>query len=513
MGEAAAAASLVGRTMRRVLERTSATVQSVHDLVGDLLDAVPAGCELAEARVVTRRQESIGVRNDAVEWLEHEASEGLGVRVRLGGAWGFAATTDLSRAGARAALARAIAVARAQPRVSPSSIWARPLPPSGPPARGVWRSPVAIDPFAVGLQDKLDHLFAAQAALAGDARVVRREASLTAIRTDTLFARTDGALVEQTLVECGGGLEALAVEGDQAQVRSYPSAHGGDVAAAGWEHVLALDLAAAAPRVAEEAVALLSAPPCPTARTTLVLGAEQLALQVHESVGHALELDRMLGGEAAYAGTSWIGAPDLGSLRLGSAAMHVSADATIAGALGSFGWDDEGTPGQRLMLVQDGIVRAALSDRTSAAAIGLDASGGCARADGFARQPIVRMTNVSLEPGPAGSLADLLADTEDGLYLETNRSWSIDDRRLHFQFGTEVAYEIRDGQLGRLYRDAAYHGVSPQFWGSLDAVCSAAEWRLHGLLNCGKGEPGQMMHVSHGTAPARFRDVEVRAAG
>jgi TldD protein len=513
MGTAAAAAIPVGRPIGLLLEQSSATVRDVHDLVGDLLDAVPAGCDLAEARVVARREESIGVRNDAVEWLEHGASEGLGVRVRVGGAWGFAATSDLTRAGARDALARAIAVAQAQPRVSPTSIWARPLPPAGAPARGAWRSPMEIDPFAVGLQDKLDHLFAAQAALASDARIVRREASLTAIRTETLFASTDGALVEQTLVECGGGLEALAVEGDEAQVRSYPSAHGGDVAAAGWEHLLALDLAGAAPRVAEEAVALLSAPPCPAATTTLVLGAEQLALQVHESVGHALELDRMLGGEAAYAGTSWIGAPDVGSLRLGSAAMQVSADATIPGALGSFGWDDEGTPGRRLMLVQDGIVTAALSDRTSAAAIGLDASGGCARADGFARQPIVRMTNVSLEPGAAGSLADLLADTEDGVYLETNRSWSIDDRRLHFQFGTEVAYEIRGGELGRLYRDASYHGVSPQFWGSLDAVCSAADWRLHGLLNCGKGEPGQMMHVSHGTAPARFRGVEVGAAG
>jgi TldD protein len=494
------------------LRPIGATVRKVHDLLGDLLDAVPAGCDLAEARVVSRRAESIGVRNDAVEWLEHSASEGLGVRVRVGGAWGFAATSDLTPAGARDALARAIAVARAQPRVSPTSIWARPLPPAAAPARGAWRSAVEIDPFAVGLQEKLDHLFAAQAALAGDARIVRREASLTAIRTETLFASTDGALVAQTLVECGGGLEALAVADGEAQVRSYPSAHGGDVAAAGWEHVLALDLAGAAPRVAEEAVALLSAPPCPTTTTTLVLGAEQLALQVHESVGHALELDRILGGEAAYAGTSWIGASDLGSLRLGSPAMQVSADATIPGALGSFGWDDEGTPARRLMLVEDGIVQAALSDRTSAAAIGLDASGGCARADGFARQPIVRMTNVSLEPGAAGTLDDLLADTEDGLYLETNRSWSIDDRRLRFQFGTEVAYEIRGGRLGRLYRDASYHGVSPQFWGSLDAVCSASDWRLHGLLNCGKGEPGQMMHVSHGTAPARFRGVEVGAA-
>jgi TldD protein len=264
--------------------------------------------------------------------------------------------------------------------------------------------------------------------------------------------------------------------------------------------------------VAEEAVALLSAPECPAGPTTIVIGAEQLALQVHESIGHALELDRMLGAEASYAGTSWIGPDDLGSLRLGSEHMQVTADATLPGALGTYAWDDEGVAARRLTLVEDGVLRAALSDRTSAGAIGLDASGGCGRADGFARQPIVRMTNVSLEPGRAGSLADLLADTGEGLYLETNRSWSIDDRRLHFQFGTEVAYEIRDGELGRLYRNAAYSGVSPRFWGSLDAVCSPSEWRVHGLLNCGKGEPGQVMHVSHGTAPGRFRAVDVHAA-
>lgn len=491
----------------------TATVECVHGLVRDLIGVVPDRCDHAEARVVERTAESIGVRNGAVEWLEHEASAGLGVRVRVGGAWGFAATADLTPAGARDALARAIAVAETQPRPARGRrAWAAELTPL-PPAGGRWTSAWTIDPFAVPLDEKLAHLLAAADALATDPRIVRREASCISMRTHTTFASTDGALCEQTLVECGGGLEALTVDGDEAQTRSYPSAHGGSVAAAGWEHVLGLELLAHAPRVAEEAVALLSAPPCPAGPATIVIGSEQLALQVHESVGHALELDRMLGGEAAYAGTSWIGAADLGALRLGSELMHVSADATLPGALGSYGWDDEGVAGRRLMLVEDGIVRAALSDRTSAAAIGLDSSAGCGRADGFARQPIVRMTNVSLEPGDAGSLADLLADTGEGLYLETNRSWSIDDRRLHFQFGTEVAYEIRGGELGRLFRNPSYHGVSPQFWGSLDAVCSPSEWRLHGLLNCGKGEPGQIMHVSHGTAPARFRGVEVGAAG
>jgi TldD protein len=245
---------------------------------------------------------------------------------------------------------------------------------------------------------------------------------------------------------------------------------------------------------------------------TVILQGEQLSLQVHESNGHALELDRMLLGEASYAGTSWVKPADLGSLRYGSSLLNITADATLPGGLGTFAWDDEGVAGARTPLVQEGVLLAALSNRESAAAVGLERSGGCARADGFARQPIVRMTNVSIEPGDAGTLEELVADTGEGIYLESNRSWSIDDRRLQFQFATEVAREIRGGELGRLYRNPVYAGVTPQFWGGLEAVGSASGWRLHGLTNCGKGEPGQVMAVSHGASAARFGGVEVRPA-
>jgi TldD protein len=332
------------------------------------------------------------------------------------------------------------------------------------------------------------------------------------MRTTKAFASTEGAACTQVLTECGGGIQAYAVGDGELQVRSYPNSHGGNVAAAGWEHLLGLELAAHAPRVAEEAVALLTAPECPEQVTTLVIDGEQVALQVHESIGHALELDRILLGEASYAGTSFVGAADLGSLRYGSEHLNVTADATSPGGLGSFGWDDEGVAGRRTPLIEHGVLRATLSNRESAAAIGLEASGGCARADGFARQPIVRMTNVNLEPGDAGSLADLIAATDEGLYLENNRSWSINDRRWQFQFACEVGREIRGGELGRLVRNPSYAGITPRFWGSLDAVCSPSEWRLYGLMNCGKGEPGQGMHVSHGAAPARFRDVQVGVA-
>jgi len=486
----------------------------VLDALIDLMGVVPAGADYAEARFVDRISERLATRNGAVDAVDTDASQGVGVRVHAGGAWGFAATNDLTAEGLRRALGRALAIAEAQPRPgSGRRAWAQTLVALGKtPPRGEWSSPCDQDPFAVSLDDKLALLLAADAAMSADPRLVRRDAELLAIRTRKAFASTEGAALTQTLVECGSGLMALAVDGDEAQSRSYPSAHGGASAAAGWERVLALDLAGAAPRVAQEAVELLSAPLCPEGHRTLVIGDEQLALQVHESIGHALELDRILGGEASYAGTSWVSVEDLGSLRYGSEHCTITADATLPGALGSFGWDDEGAPGQRTTLIEDGILRAALSDRTSAAATGLPTSGGCARADGFARQPIVRMTNVSLEPGEAGTLAELLADTGEGLYVETNRSWSIDDRRLHFQFGTEVAYEIVGGELGQLFRNASYAGTTPEFWGSLDAVCSASEWRVHGLRNCGKGEPGQIMAVSHGTAPARFRGVQVGVA-
>ncbi|HEX6698283.1 MAG TPA: TldD/PmbA family protein, partial [Solirubrobacteraceae bacterium] len=415
---------------------------------------------------------------------------------------------DVSRAGAEAALERALAVAEAQP-AGPATPLA-----AVAPARGHWSSPYDVDPFTVDLDEKLALLFAAERALrSGDERIVRTAATARAWRERKAFASTAGAACTQETVACGAGIVAYATDGSDLQVRSYPTAHGGGLsAAAGWEHVLALDLAGHAPRVAEEAVALLSAPQCPAGTSTIVLHGEQVALQVHESIGHALELDRILLGEASYAGTSWVGPDDLGALRYGSDLLHVTADATLPHGLGSFGWDDEGVAAVRADLVEGGVLRGALSNRESAAAVGLSASGGCARADGFARQPIVRMTNVSLEPGTVPTLADLVADTDEGLYLETNRSWSIDDRRLQFQFATELCREIRGGELGRLYRNGSYAGVTPRFWGSLDAVCGPDEWRLWGLTNCGKGEPGQVMVVSHGAAPARFRDVQVGVA-
>jgi TldD protein len=476
-------------------------------LLADLMDVAAGRADYADIRHVSSLTEAISTRNGSVDLVRRDAEDGFGVRVRIGGAWGFAAARGSERAAAEAALERAIAVAQAQPRVN----GAAPLT-SEPPAQGSYSTEFEIDPFEVPLEEKLELMLAADEGMRGDPRVTLTQAQFGAYRQDKVFASSEGALCDQRIVECGGGIAATATSEDDAQVRSFPGSHREHVAQAGWEHFAALGLVENAPRVGEEAVALLSAPQCPAGLTTLVLDGEQVALQVHESVGHALELDRVLGREASYAGTSFVQVPDLGSLRYGSEHMNVTADATSPGGLGTFGWDDEGVAAHSFPLVSEGVLRGFLSSREAAAEIGLERSGGCMRAEGFSRQPIIRMTNINLAPGDAGTLEDLIADTDTGVFLQTNRSWSIDNRRLHFQFATEAAWEIRDGQRTRLLRNPSYAGITPEFWGSLDAVCSQSEWNLWGLLNCGKGEPGQSMHVSHGAAPARFRNVQVGVA-
>ena len=475
----------------------------MRPMLENLMDSAGTRADYADVRVVSATEEQIATRNGTLGAAARSQEAGLGVRVRIGGGWAFAATRHTDRAGAEHALARALAIAEAQPRAATV-----PLAPQ-PPSRGEWSSRAEEDPFAVSLEEKLERLLAVDAAMRGDPRIALVSAHFAALHEHKLFASTDGALCEQWTTDCGGGISATAIGPEESQVRSYPASHDGNAWRAGYERFRELDLERAAPRVAEEAIALLSAPPCPAGRSTLILDGGQLALQLHESVGHALELDRILGGEASYAGTSFVSPEDLGRLRYGSELMNVSADSTTAGALGSFGWDDEGVPATAAPLVERGVLRGFLSSRESAAAIGLERSSGCMRARGFDRQPVVRMTNVNLAPGDAGTLADLIAATERGIYMETNRSWSIDSRRLRFQFATEAAWEIVDGARGQLLKNPSYAGVTPTFWGGLDAICSQSEWRIWSLLNCGKGEPGQLMRVSHGTAPARFRDIEI----
>jgi TldD protein len=327
------------------------------------------------------------------------------------------------------------------------------------------------------------------------------------LREKKYFANTEGADTEQTIIESGGGIITMAVGEGEVQTRSYPNSFGRQQVTAGWEAIEAWDLVGNAERVGSEAVALLTADPCPSKVTSIILGGAQLALQVHESCGHPTELDRVYGTEAAFAGTSFLTTEKLGTFRYGSDVVNLTADSVRPHGLGTFGWDDEGVPAQTTPLVKNGDFVGYLMSRETASKLG-KTSNGCMRASGWNRIPIIRMTNISLEAGD-WNLEDLIGHTEDGIYMETNRSWSIDDKRYNFQFGTEIGYEIKAGKKGRLLRNCTYTGITPTFWNSCDAVCDEDHWVMWGTPNCGKGQPLQVAHTGHGVAPARFRDVRV----
>jgi len=245
--------------------------------------------------------------------------------------------------------------------------------------------------------------------------------------------------------------------------------------------------------------------------TDLILDGSQLALQIHESIGHPSELDRVLGTEANYAGTSFLTIDKLGKLQYGSPIVNVVADSTIPNGLATVGYDDEGVEAQRWHLIKNGIFVGYLTSRETASAIGEERSRGCMRADGWSRIPLIRMTNISLMPGEC-TLDELINDTKDGVYMETNKSWSIDQRRINFQFATELGWRIKNGKKVEPLKNPSYQGITVEFWNSCDAICNEDHFVLWGINNCGKGQPSQRAQMSHGAAPARFRKVRVGVA-
>jgi TldD protein len=477
----------------------------MNELVDHALDvAQRAGAGYADVRVTERETESVTVKNGALEAASSNLSTGFGVRVLLDGAWGFAGSAVMTPREVERVTREAVDIARASGLAAGEPVVLDDTPPQV--ARYV--TPVEEDPFAVSVDEKLRILFEADAAMAAVKGIAVREGSIEAARERKTFASSEGARIEQELTEAGAGIEAIALNESEQQVRSWPNSSGGQHVTGGFEAIRAMELPANAPRIAEEAVALLSAEDCPAEVTTLVIDSSQMALQVHESCGHPIELDRVLGMEASFAGTSFLTVDKLGNLQYGSELVNIDADATAPGGLGTFGFDDEGVPAQNVPIVSAGQFVGYLTSRETAPIIGRR-SMGSSRASGWNVIPLIRMTNVNLRPGGAGTLEDLIADTDDGLFISTNRSWSIDDRRLNFQFGTQAGWRIRHGKLAEMVKNPTYTGITPEFWGSCDAVCGPSEWRLWGVPNCGKGEPMQTHRVGHGAAPARFRNVRV----
>ncbi|NLI79946.1 MAG: TldD/PmbA family protein [Candidatus Riflebacteria bacterium] len=463
------------------------------------------GAQYADVRFIHEENEILTVKNGRVEGISKIDDEGFGVRVLIDGAWGFSSGPSLplwERIVREAVeVARCSGLARKEGGIRF---------PAASAVTDHYRTPFVEDPFALPLEEKLALMMKADAAArqVPDLKVVRT--SLGFLRIDKHFASTEGSYIHQELMESGGGIECTAIGNGEVQKRSYPNSFGRQQLTGGFEHIRAMDLPGHAHRIAEEARALLTAPTCPAGTTTIILDPTQLALQIHESCGHAVELDRALGMEASYAGTSFLTPDKAGRFRYGSDLVNLYQDGTVRNGLGTFGYDDDGMPACRTDIVKNGQFVGYLSNRETAAEIG-HATSAANRACSWNRIPIVRMTNVNLAPG-TWAFDDLVADTREGLYLVTNKSWSIDDKRLNFQFGTELAYEIKDGKLGRMLKNATYTGITPEFWANCDAICNEKHWGLWGTPNCGKGEPSQIAHVGHGCAPARFRNVRVGVA-
>ena len=475
------------------------------DLARRALDtATQLGASDADVRIVRRRDQGAVVKSGRVEGLSLGETEGFGMRVIVDGAWGFASSGRMENAEADRVAGLAVRIARASARHARHRVMLS----ERPAAVGRYQTPLQEDPFEVPVDRTVDMLLEAERAMAAVRGVSTSQADYHAFREWKDYYATDGSATEQVITHVGASLEVNAANDVEVQRRSFPES--GGYRAAGYEHIRQLDLVGRAESLAEEAVELLDAPVLPPGRRDIVLHPSQLYLQIHESCGHPTELDRVFGTEAAYAGTSFLTTDKLDAgFRYGSDHDHASwpTPRHQAGWARSDGTTRAWQPRRcrSSAMASSRLSRRAARPRHASGA----SSGGAVRADGWNRLPMIRMTNINLEPRPGMSFEDIIADTEDGLLLMNNRSWSIDDRRLNFQFGVEVAREIRGGLLGQLYRNATYTGITPRFWGSCDAVADERSWQLVGVTNCGKGQPGQGMHVGHGSSGARFRDVEV----
>ncbi len=467
-----------------------------------LLSAKRAGATYADVRILEREVEEISTRNGSVDALKRSFTKGLGVRVIANGAWGFASSFRLTADEAEKVAEEAVLIAKASSltKIEDVSLAEVEI------FQDTVHQKVEIDPFSVPISEKISVLLESDKIM-NIPGVIVRKGNMYFSKEWKTFASTEGAYIEQERIVSGAGISAIATNGKELQIRSYPSSFGGDYQRKGFELVKSADFLKNAERVAKEAVALLSAKPCPSGIMDIVLGGSQLALQVHESAGHPTELDRVLGEEASFAGMSFLTPDKLGKFRYGSDIVNITADATIPEALGGFAYDDEGVKAKRIYLVKNGIFVGYLNSRETAKKLKLEPMGAM-RAQSWSFMPIIRMTSINLEPGDK-TLDELIAGIDRGIYMDTNKSWSIDQNRLNFQFGTEIGWEIKNGKIQDMVKNPTYTGITYEFWRSCDGIANKDFWHVWGVPNCGKGEPQQVMQVSHGVSPARFRNVKV----
>jgi TldD protein len=464
------------------------------------------GATYADIRIVTILDEDISIKRGNINTLNLSTVKGFGIRTIADGGLGFAGSYLITKEEIER-------VAKLAVRIGKASGSTRKKPIKFVEEKAVedsYKTPIKKDPFKIPTEEKIEVLVEVEKRLREhDPEVIKMSQSdYRGHRENKIFASTEGAYITQEITFCGGGFTCTAISaGTPPQRRSFPASFRGDFSTKGYEYFEELNLLENVEITAKEAIALTTAKTCPTEKATLLIDGSQLMLQVHESVGHPTELDRVLGTEAAYAGTSFVTTDNLNKLKYGSKLVNLTSDCTLPGGLGTYGYDDEGVSARRVDLVKEGLFVGYQSSRETAALIGLDKSSAGMRADNPQKLPLVRMTNINLEPGD-WKRDELIAETKKGILMSTNRSWSIDDKRLNFQFGTEIAWEIVNGELGEIIRNPTYTSITPEFWGSMDAH-SKDDWKLLGTPNCGKGQPGQVMYVGHGVGTARFHNIRI----
>ena len=499
---------------------SSGTDASVRDLLMMALDtAKVAGASYADARVGRYRNNFVFTREKQIVNVADTDSMGVGVRVLENGTWGFGATRVLTRDGVASAASQAVAIAKANRLAAADQVV---LAPAAPTPSGTWKSAYTIDPFTVPIEEKADLLLRANAEALKVPNVKFVNSSMFFVKEEKSYANTEGTLTTQTVIRSWLPFTATAVAPDRSDFQSR-----GNVvqpAGRGWEYILEQDMVGNAGKWAGEAAQKLSAKPVDVGRYDLVLHPTHLWLTIHESIGHPTELDRALGYEANYAGTSFVAPPDkfLGKFRYGPDFMNIQGDRSQEGGCSTIGWDDDGVKPEDFLIIKNGIVNDYQTTREQAPMLdwwykqqGKETrSHGCSHSDSWNDVQFQRMPNVSLLPGEKDLVwDDLIAATDKGIAIIGDGSFSIDQQRYNAQFGGQVFYEIKGGKLGGMLKDVAYQMRTPNFWGAMDMIGGKRSDQMGASFFDGKGQPGQVNAVSHGCVPSRFQQIIVINTG
>ena len=463
------------------------------------------GASYADIRFVDGERRLVSIKNGKPDVISHTSEAGYGVRVIVDNGWGFTGSNRDSKEDVTEAIERAIKLGRASAKTSKGKIELAPI----KTVEDSYESDVKKDPMKVPLEDILDSLVTADKAYRDVSPHVRTTTARILSRVENKYlATSEGSRIKQKIVFCGGSGQGYVMESGLVQRRGWEV----NPRTMGYEHMEAYDLQEMGRKAGEEAEMLLKAEPCPTeVRKPLILDDPHMYLQIHETIGHASELDRVLATEADFAGMSFMTPEKLNNFMYGSEQVNFVADPTIPYGLGTYGYDDEGTPANKTYLVKDGLHVGYQSSRETAAQLGLERSSAGMRAATPVDLPLVRMNNICLEPGD-WKAEEIIEDTKDGILMRTTTLWSVDQRRLNFQFGCEAGWLVKNGEITDMIRDPTYTGISYEFWRSLDATAHD-DWKLYGTTGCGKGRPGQGIYVGHGAGTTRIQNVRIGITG